>query len=226
MVVGPADYNSSPAGIADGRRLATALTRRARAGSAATSLVRLLRLAAAAWPGLSWPAPAAAATGSHGACTSQVPTGGPRSAGKKRQPTGPARNQHARGPDSRPCAGQVASARPWAGAATCKRVETPSPASRLDRVRRRSGCNDSRPDRFKSAGRYLLRYQRSAAARPVSRTTTVTSCDGACAQNHEDALTQVWVTAVMLAWLSSGQSRVPSADWRDVVGGGEAVETF
>ncbi len=125
-------------------------TRRARAGSAATSLVRLLRLAAAAWPGVSWPAPAAsaAATGSHGACTSQVPTGGPRSAGKKRQPTGPARNQHARGPESQPCAGQVASARPWAGAATCKRVETPSPASRLDRVQRRSGCNDSRPDRL------------------------------------------------------------------------------
>ena len=147
-MVGPADYNSSPAGIADGQRRATALTRRARAGSAATSLVRLLRLAAAAWPGVSWPAPAAAATGSHGACTSQVPTGGPRSAGKKRQPTGPARNQHARGPESRPCAGQVASARPWAGAATCKRVETPSPASRLDRVRRRSGCNDSRPDRL------------------------------------------------------------------------------
>ena len=152
-MVGPADYNSSPAGIADGQRRATALTRRARAGSAATSLVRLLRLAAAAWPGVSWPAPAAAALchwqsrclHKPGRCLS---TGGPRSAGKKRQPTGPARNQHARGPESRPCAGQVASARPWAGAATCKRVETPSPASRLDRVRRRSGCNDSRPDRL------------------------------------------------------------------------------
>ena len=181
-MVGPADYNSSPAGIADGQRRATALTRRARAGSAATSLVRLLRLAAAAWPGVSWPAPAAAATGSHGACTSQVPTGGPRSAGKKRQPTGPARNQHARGPESRPCAGQVASARPWAGAATCKRVETPSPASRLDRVRRRSGCNDSRPDRLGLQEGTCSGTNEAQQPDSYHQTTTVTSCDGACAQ--------------------------------------------
>ena len=86
--------------------------------SAATKIVRLLRSAAAA-PGV----PGLAAAGRH--IKARTRSGALKSAGKKQAAAkGPARNQHARG--SRPSAGQVtpAAACPWAGAATCKRVDT------------------------------------------------------------------------------------------------------
>ena len=58
------------------------------------------------------------------------------------------------------------------------------PASRLARVGPASVRVQQQPDRSSqsAAGRYLPRYQRSAAACPEPRTTTVTSCDGAPVQ--------------------------------------------
>ncbi len=58
------------------------------------------------------------------------------------------------------------------------------PTSRLARVWPASVREQQRPARSSqsAAETYLPRYQRSPAARPVSQTTTVTSCDGACVQ--------------------------------------------
>jgi hypothetical protein len=81
--------------------------------------------------------------------------------------------------------------------------QTPSPASRLDRVRRRSGCNDSRPDRISLQEGTCSGI--NEAQHPVADNNSYVVRWSVCS-NHEDALPQVWVTAVMLAWLSSGQS--------------------
>ena len=58
------------------------------------------------------------------------------------------------------------------------------PTSRLARVWPASVREQQQPARSSqsAAETYLPRYQRSPAARPVSQTTTVTSCDGACVQ--------------------------------------------
>ena len=89
--------------------------------SAATKIVRLLRSAAAA-PGVPGLAPARRASEKHQPAAHGRPLS--RRAIRKAAAKGPARNQHARGPTG--SAGQVtlAAACPWAGAATCKRVDT------------------------------------------------------------------------------------------------------
>ena len=70
------------------------------------------------------------------------------------------------------------------------------PASRLARVWPASVREQQRPARSSqsAAETYLPRYQRSPAARPVSQTTTVSSCEWSVCSDHERARpSQIWV---------------------------------
>ena len=98
---------------------------------------------------------------------------------------------------SRPSAGQVTPACPWAGAATHKHADAMDPACRSARVLRRCESSDSLPGRLSlQLGRYLFRYQRSAGARPscITDNNSRVMRWSVCA-DHERALSQIWVKA-------------------------------
>ena len=147
--------------------------------SAATKIVRLLRSAAAA-PGVPGLAPARRASEKHQPAAHGRPLS--RRAIRKAAAKGPARNQHARGPTG--SAGQVtlAAACPWAGAATCKRVDTIQQVTWHESGPRRCECNNILPGRLSMQQGGTCSGTNEAATRPVSQTTTVAWCEGACAQ--------------------------------------------
>jgi len=120
------------------------------------------------------------------------------------RPAGPARKQAAaKGrpvvsvPEgSRPRAGQVTPACPWAGAATHKHADT---IQLVVRPESRVGASAATPCPVASAcnrGRYLFRYQRSAGAHPscIADNNSCVVRWSVCA-DHERALSQIWVKA-------------------------------
>ena len=118
------------------------------------------------------------------------------------RPAGPARKQAAaKGrpvvsvPEgSRPRAGQVTPACPWAGAANAQACRH-DPTCRSARVPRRCECSDSLPGRLSlQLGRYLFRYRRSAGAHPscIADNNSRVVRWSVCA-DHERALSQICV---------------------------------
>ena len=145
--------------------------------SAATKIVRLLRSAAAA-PGVP------CSPGQREAPTSCTRAALKSAGNEKAAAKGPARNQDARGPS----AGQVklAAACRWAGAATCRRggkcVDTIQQVAWHESGPRRCECNNSLTGRLSMQQGGTCSGTNEAATRPVSQTTTVAWCEGACAQ--------------------------------------------
>ena len=181
--LGPADYNSSPAGIADGNAVRwhspDVLESADQPGHEPSALTKV-GYSVRPGPRVSQPPGQPERHWSANHVHAELS-----------RPAGPARKQAAaKGrpvvsvPEgSRPRAGQVTPACPWAGAATHKHADT---IQLVVRPESRVGASAATACPVASAcswgGTYSGTNEAQEPIRPVSPTTTAASCDGACAQ--------------------------------------------